>query len=176
MNWNQKRRHIFALSTFALSFALSAAYPTFAQGGNAKPTTERWRPKDGTYAEPGANFNTRCGEFGDTQIERAENSINGGEEGCKIVKLSDTAPGAIRLDVVCTDIEREKPYKEIVLLKKIDEKTIFLRETQNGKFKRPGGKMSYCPEEAQRMYTEATARDKAEAERKAAEERSKPKK
>jgi len=176
LNWNHKRRHIFALSTFAVLFALSAASPTFAQGSNAKPATEKWRPKDGTYAEPGANFNARCGEFGDTQIEWAENSINGGEEGCKIVKLSDTAPGAIRLDVICTDIEREKPYKEIVLLKKMNEKTIFLRETQNGKFKRPGGKMSYCPEDAQRSYTTARARDKAEAEQKAPVERSKPEK
>ena len=58
----------------------------------------------------------------------------------------------------------------------MDERTIFLQETQNGKFKRPGGKMAYCPEEAQRMYTEATARNKAEAEQKAAEERSKAKK
>ena len=92
------------------------------------------------------------------------------------MKLSDTASGAIKLDVICTDIEGDKPHKEIVLLKKMDERTIFLQETQNGKFKRPGGKMTYCPEEAQRMYTEATARNKAEAEQKAAEERSKAKK
>jgi hypothetical protein len=120
-----------------------------------KPSLEKWRPKGGTYAEPGVAFNARCGEYGDTQIDWEANAINGGEEGCKIVKLSDTGPAAIRLDVVCTDIEREKPYKETILLKKIDDTTIYLRETQNGKFKRAGGSMAYCPEEAQRLYAQS---------------------
>jgi|1185.fasta_scaffold190229_1 hypothetical protein len=120
-----------------------------------KPSIEKWRPKGGTYAEPGVAFNARCGEYGDTQIDWEANAINGGEEGCKIVKLSDTSPAVIKLDVVCTDIEREKPYKEIILLRKIDDTTIYLRETQNGKFKRAGGPMAYCPEEAQRLYAQS---------------------
>jgi|GEM_PF-6940457 len=45
--------------------------------------------------------------------------------------------------------------KEIVLLKKIDEKTILLRATQDGKFTDPGGRIVYCPEEQQRMYEES---------------------
>jgi hypothetical protein len=49
---------------------------------------------------------------------------------------------------------------------------MFVRKTLNGKFKDPDWRASYCPEDAQRMYTEARARDKGEAEQKATEERS----
>ena len=65
--------------------------------------------------------------------------------------------------------------REVILLKKIDEKAIFYRGTTNGKFKEPSARYSYCPEDVQRMHIEAKARDKAEAEQKAAEERPKPK-
>jgi hypothetical protein len=74
------------------------------------------------------------------------------------------------------DPNPERKFKEIMLLRKVDENNIFVRKTQNGKFKDPNWRAAYCPEDAQRMYTEARARDKAEAEQKAAEERSKPKK
>jgi len=122
---------------------------------SSKTVSDRWRPKDGTYAEPGPGFDARCGEYGDTQIDWSSNLISGGEEGCKIAKLSDPAPGSIKLDVVCESADREgRPYKEIILLKKIDEKTIFIRETQDGKFKRPGGRMAYCPDKLQRSYKE----------------------
>src|SRR6266852_5459263 len=58
--------------------------------------------------------------------------------------------------------------------KKVNETTILVRKTLNGKFKDPNWKASYCPDEAQRLYTEAGARDKAEAKQKAAEEKVRP--
>jgi hypothetical protein len=123
---------------------------------SSKTAPDRWRPKDGTYAAPGPEFGARCGEYGDTQIDWSSKFISGGEEGCKISRLSDPVPGSIKLDVVCESADREgRPYKEIILLKKIDEKTIFIRETQDGKFKRPGGRMAYCPDELQRLYSES---------------------
>jgi hypothetical protein len=153
LNCDRENSRAVAKAALALTCLLSAAALAFAEE-SARPATEKWRPKDGVYAEPGASFNARCGEFGDTVIELAEKWTSGGEEGCKIIKLTDTSPGAIRLDVTCTEIDRETPYKEIIVLKKMDEKTIFLRETQNEKFKRPGGPFSYCPEEFQRAYIE----------------------
>ena len=48
--------------------------------------------------------------------------------------------------MVCTDIEKAKN-----LLKKIDVKTILIREIENGKWKRPGGQMSNCPGEVPRV-------------------------
>jgi hypothetical protein len=61
--------------------------------------------------------------------------------------ISRTAEvGGIKLGVVCTDIEKAKN-----LLKKIDVKTILIREIENGKWKRPGGQMSNCPGEVPRV-------------------------
>jgi hypothetical protein len=121
----------------------------------SKPSTEKWRPKDGPYASLGADFSKRCGDFGDATIDLAEKAVGGSEQKCEIIKLTDAAPGAIRLDVSCVDTEREDPHKEIILLKKVDENTIFYRQTYKEKFKYPGAKYSYCPEEAQRMYIES---------------------
>ncbi len=153
MKLNQMKRLTLRL-TFGALLLPCAGLSLHAQEG-PKSVSGNWRPKDGTYAKPGPNFKARCGEYGDTQIGWNDKSISGGEEGCTIAKLTDTAPGSIRLDVVCFSAERgEENYKEIMLLKKIDEKTIFVRETQEGKFTRPGGRMAYCPDEQQRMYRE----------------------
>jgi hypothetical protein len=81
--------------------------------------------------------------------------MGGNEQGCKITKLTDTAPGTIRLHVTCTTLEQKKPHRDIVVLKKIDDKTILYRPATNGKFKYPGERMSYCPEEAQRLFTDS---------------------
>jgi hypothetical protein len=150
-----RMKRLTSLLIFVAPLLPCAALSLHAQE-SSKNASDRWRPKDGTYAEPGPELDARCGEYGDTQIDWSSNFISGGEEGCKIAKLSDTAPGSIRLDVVCTSADREgRRYKEIVLLKKIDEKTIFIRETQDGKFRRPGGRMAYCPDEMQRSYSDS---------------------
>jgi hypothetical protein len=182
LNFDQKRDRILAPVAFTLACLLSAGTSTFAQG-TSKPATEKWRPTEGTYAAPGANFSLRCGEDGDVIVELKDNSISGNEWSCKVTRLTDTAPGDIRLDMVCHDYNlaefldtkdpnpEERKFKEIMLLRKIDEKSMFVRKTVNGKFKDPDWRASYCPEDAQRMYIEAVARGKAEAEQKAAEEK-----
>lgn len=160
-------------SAFSFACLMGASAPALAQD-SARPATEKWRPKDGLYAEPGADLNDRCMDHTEVVVELADKSISGNEWKCKIIKLADIAQGTVRLDATCTELE-EKPYKTIFLLKKIDDKTILYRTYSNGKFKAPAEPMSYCPENGQRRYTEAKARDRAEAEQKAAEERSKPK-
>src|SRR5450756_873831 len=182
LNFDQKRDRILALAAFTLAWLLSADASTFAQR-ISKPATEKWRPKEGTYVALGADFSLRCGEFGDVIVELKDNSISGNEWSCKVSRLTDTAPGAIRLDMVCYDYNlaesinskdpnpEERKFKEIMLLRKIDGKSMFVRKTVNGKFKGPDWRASYCPDEAQRMYTEAMASNKAEAEQKAAEEK-----
>lgn len=151
MDRKQKGCHFFVQASFALTYLLSA--PTVAQE-NAKPATKKWRPKDGTYVGPGHDYDS-CLDFGDLAIEFAKKTIVGNEYECKISRLTDTAPGAIKLDVICTDVERQKPYNEVILLKRIDEKTIMYRQTTDGKFKYPGEQLSYCHEEAQRMYIDS---------------------
>lgn len=64
----------------------------------------------------------------------------------------------------------EKPTKEVMLFKRLDDSTFLWRQVTPGS-KDKGMKFSYCPEDIQQSYRENAARDKAEAERKAAEER-----
>jgi hypothetical protein len=150
---------------------------------SAKQAMEKWRPKNGTYNLQGQDLIKRCNESTDLDIEMVERTIRGNEWNCKITKLTDTAPGAIRLDMTCDDYNLaefldpkdpnadERKFKEVMLLKKIDDNAIVVRRTRNGKFTDPNWRASYCPEEAQRIYTEAKASEKAEAEQKAVEER-----
>ncbi len=149
MDCRHKNARFLFEAALAFTLLLNATIATDAAEGRV----EKWRPKDGVYASPDANFSGRCLDFGDAIIELAEKSVSGGEEECKILKLTDTGAGAITFDMSCTDIENQMPHKEIMLLKKIDDKTIFLRETQNGKFGRPGGTFSYCGEKVQRECT-----------------------
>jgi hypothetical protein len=119
--------------------------------------------------------------FGDFIVELNEKSISGNEWSCKVTRLTDRAPGSIRLDMTCSDYNLaedindpnpyEREFKEIMLLRKTDGKSVFVQKTLNGKFKSPEWRATYCPEEAQRMYTEAMAKNKAEAEQTAASER-----
>lgn len=53
-----------------------------------------------------------------------------------------------------------------MLLKRVDDKTISVRKTLNGKFKEPSWQADYCSADAQRMYAD----NRADAARKAAEE------
>ena len=145
----------------------SASAQEKPKADKTKTVADKWRPLEGTYAEPGTEFNFRCGEYGDIQINLAENAFSGSEVFCKVVKLTDNAPASIKLDAICRDAQDDaKPRKEIILLKKIDEKIIFVRATQDGKFSDPGYRIVYCPEEQQRMYEEGKKADKADKERK----------
>ena len=139
-----------------------------------KQANEKWRPKEGTYASPGKGFVETCAEFGDLAIALREKEISGHEWGCKV-----TAPDAIKVDMVCDDLNlaefikapEDKKFKEVMLLKKIDEKSMSVRKTINGKFKDPEWRAVYCPKDAQRSHAEATARSHAEAAQRATEER-----
>src|SRR5882757_1342657 len=99
LNCLQYSRRVFLCAAFALTLLSGGA---LAQD-STKATSEKWRPKEGTYAEPGTDFSLRCGEFGDFIGDLTHNSISGSEWSCKIRKLTDTAPGAIRLDMTCSD-------------------------------------------------------------------------
>ena len=180
MNCRHKGHHVISGAAFGLTCLLSAALANAQQ----HPNTEKWRPKEGTYAAPGADFNARCGEYGDVIVELAEKRISGNEWGCDVSKLTDTAPGAIKLNMTCFDYNLaeyikdpnpdERKFEEIILLRRIDPRSILVRKSLNGKFRGPGWQASYCPEEAQRMYSEARAKERAEAAQKAAQQTPKP--
>jgi hypothetical protein len=171
---------------FGSACLLGAVTPVLAQQGTA-PAAEKWRPTEGLYAAPGASFRASCLEYGALIIELGTNRISGNEWGCDVTKLTDTAPGAIRLDMTCDDYnlaetlgDRDSEYrkfKETMLLRKDGDSSMFVRKTSNGKFRGVAWRAAYCPVETQRAYTDQIAKEreeaeqKAEWERKAAEER-----
>ena len=178
LNMDQMRHCAVALLALALTGLTIGSVPTSAQNA-AKPSTEKWRPKDGTYANPGKDFDNDCRESYMIFIELTEKAVAGDEWGCNVTGLVDTAPGAIRLSMICDNynlagrlkLPENTRFKETMLLRKIDDKTIFIHRTTNGKFSGPGGRVAYCPEEVQRADREAKESAKAEAARKAEQER-----
>jgi hypothetical protein len=170
---------------FVLACLIVAAAPALAQQQAAPPATEKWRPRDGLYAHPGAKFDADCDENGNVTIALSEKHISGNEWSCDITKLTDTAPGAIRLDMTCSDynlaihlkLPEDRNFKEAMYLRKIDEQSMLLRKSINGKLTDPAWHAAYCPEAIQRSYREQIAKELEEAavkagwERKAAEER-----
>ena len=178
MKYDQKHRRLFRQIACALLILLGTAAPVTAQQ-SATRTVEKWRPNNGTYAAPGSDFAMRCGEFGDLIVGLSEKSISGHEWSCKITGLADTAPGAIKLNLSCDDLNmpdsagpnsQERSFKEVMLLERTGGKSVFVRKTINGKFKGPRWKADFCPEDAQRMHKEATALNKARIDQEAAEE------
>jgi hypothetical protein len=68
----------------------------------------------------------------------------------------------------------ERKFEEIILFRRIDARSILVRKSLNGKFKGPGWQASYYPDEAQRMYTAARAKERAEAAQRAAQQTPRP--
>jgi hypothetical protein len=156
--------HVLPVMIFACLIGASTA--TYAQDGT-KPVTEKWRPKDGPYIIAGTDFTRPCEESAQYLFELGKKSVIGQEAfKCQITKITDTTPVTLRLDLTCEDDERGK-FKEIITLRKINAKSLFMRMTRNGKFGGPEWQIDYCPKDAAKE-----ANDRAEAEKKAAEERS----
>lgn len=162
-----------------LALACVAGQITEASAQNKiKSTVEKWRPPDGLYASPGKVFEAQCLEYGNLIIELSRNSVGGNEWGCKVGTVSDTADGAVTLDMSCNDYNladslglrcrkaEDRKFRETMLVRRIDERAISVRKTLDGKFKGPAWKADYCSPEAQRMYAD----NKAQEERKAAEQ------
>jgi hypothetical protein len=161
-----------ALAQSAMIFAFGVVSPAPARDA-APSNAPKWRPKAGTYANPGKGFAETCGEFGDLTVELRDKSVSGHEWSCKVGKLTDTGPGAIRVDMTCFDYnlaeDLKKPedteFKEVMLLKKMDGTSMLVRKTVDGKFKDPEWKAVYCPQDAQQMYRDATAENQTKIER-----------
>jgi hypothetical protein len=178
LNGKQTYGRVVAQVAFGLICLMALATPALAQV-NIKPGIENWHPKDGLYANPRKDFDGICGEYGDIIIGLAEKLVGGHEWDCKVTKRTDTAPDAIKLNMTCSDYNlaatlfprdlksEEKLFKEVLVLKKINKKSMFVRKTLNGKFTGAGWQGDYCPETWQRSYIESRARVKTEAEQKA---------
>jgi len=172
----------FAFAPLAVALTCAAIGDTrvFAQQDAVKSSTQKWRPKNGIYESPGKDFGQKCRETTDYVIELDEKRISGYEWGCDVTKLTDTGPSAIKLNMTCDNynlagdlkLPESTRFKEVLLLRKVDDDTIFARQTTNGKFARDAGeRLAYCPEDAQRTYRKESEEDRAKAERSPASSR-----
>ena len=126
---------------------------------------KKWRPATGYYASPGKEFDSDCRkEYGVFNVDLPKKSVSGFEWSCEINKLTDTASGAIKLNMTCDDLNmpasagpnsQERSFKEVMLLERTSGKSMFVRKTINGKFKGPNWQADFCPEDVQRAYIEA---------------------
>jgi hypothetical protein len=186
LNCQQRSRRVVAALAFLIACLLAGAPVSCLAQQSAKTSTDKWRPKDGLYASPDHNFEIRCGESGELEISLSEKSVSGNEWSCKINRLTDTAPSAIKLDITCDDYnlalsidERdpnayERQFKEVMLLKRIDEKSISVRKTLNGQFKGPSWQADYCSEDVQRTRIDRVKRAEEKAKYKIPEQLSRP--
>ena len=166
-----------AVSIFAFAVAcLTCAPPAFAQdsatppaASDAKSAIAKWRPKDGVYAYRDKDFVAHCEEAAYLDIDLAKKHVGGNEWNCDVGKITDTAPGAIKLEMTCDDYNlaewikapEGKQFRETMLLNKIDQRSMYVRKTSNGKFKDARWQASYCPDEQQqrRLATGAQGDD-----------------
>lgn len=161
------------LTTFA-----SAA---FAQERPA-PAFDKWRPKAGAYAAAGKNFQSSCDEGDDLTIDLDEKSVSGPEWGCAVRKIVDLVPGSLKVEMICSDYNlaqnlnprdrnwENRQFNEVMFIKRVDEATIAVQKSLNGKLKDRPWRGAYCPLETQRALAEATLRAKVEAKQKAEQE------
>jgi hypothetical protein len=146
------KNHLAALSVFTVTYLIGMALPALAQDVAKSP--EKWRPKDGAYTVPAEHSADEppCEVMPDFLVKFRKKEIVGGEAfNCKIKKLTDVTKDAIRLDLSCdedgsggdpNDIHWQK---EIMTLRKIDEKSFFMHMTKQGKFSWPEWRLSYWP-------------------------------
>jgi hypothetical protein len=158
LNRKQQNCRVIAALAFSTCLLANATTTCFAQD-RAKGAIEKWRPKDGLYASPDKDFEMQCGEFGELVISLSEKSVGGNEWSCKINRLTDTAPSSVKLDITCDDYnlalsidERdpnayERKFKEVMLLKRINDTSMSVRKTLNGQFKGPSWQADYCPKD-----------------------------
>jgi hypothetical protein len=137
---NYRKRGHLIFSAAALACLVSASTPTLAQGSTT-PVIEKWRPEDGLYGlDSGQAFVPPCDDLPLHHIELGKKLIVAIEVyQCKITRLKDIAPGTLRLDANC-DTDDGKS-KDVITLRKIDEKSFFMRWSGKG---RPEWRFVYC--------------------------------
>ena len=118
---------------------MGATLPAPAQDA-AKPAPEKWRPKDGLYdMDDGGAFFVPCDKYPQHYVELGKREIAANEVyQCKVTKITDAAPGILRLNANCDDVNFGK-QKSIITLRKIDEKSFFMSWSSD-----QGSRFTYC--------------------------------
>jgi hypothetical protein len=117
--------------------------PAVAQDA-AKQTVEKWRPKDGLYGLDSGKTSTPCENLPLHYIELGKRLIAANEMyECKIAKITDAAPGLLRLDTICD--AANKKSRGVMTLRRIGEKSLVMR--WHGP---PDWRFVYCHEDDER--------------------------
>lgn len=150
------RRCLVSFATLACLIGVSTL--ALAQG-SAKPAPEKWRPQDGPYVDASENLAERCEDPPDFSLRLRDKAITSNESwSCKVTRFTDTSPGSLRLDLACVDLY-ERKFKEVMTLRKIDEKSFFVRMTDKGKFNAPEWRANRCPKVAEPSRIESGVRE-----------------
>lgn len=179
-------RKLSALRTSVYA-VLALELAAFASAGFAQEPPalafDKWRPKDGVYAEPGKNFQSSCDERNDITINLRGKSVDGYEWGCKVKKIVDLAPGSLKAEMICSDYNlaqnlnprdpnwENRQFNEVMFIKRLDDATISVQKSLNGKLKDSPWREAYCPLKTQRALAGGTMQAKAEATQKNEQER-----
>jgi len=152
-----------------------AAPPTLAQDGTNPAIGKKWRPKDGLYVMANTTLTGPCENSAQYLFELGKKSVIGNESfRCDVKRLVDTAPGALRLDLICDgDEDGERPTKEVMAFRRIDDKSFFMRMSTKGKLSTREWRVNFCPRLPNPTSGQTTPRpqlpDMAEEMRKAGE-------
>ncbi|QQO36479.1 hypothetical protein JJC00_13390 [Bradyrhizobium diazoefficiens] len=115
------------------------------------------------------------------RLRRAGQKFPGSEWGCDVKKIVDLAPGSLKIDMICRDYNlaqnldprdpnwENRHFKEVMFIKRLDETTISVQKSLNGKLKSSPWREAYCPLGTQRALAEAKLTAKVEANQKAEE-------
>ena len=142
-----------AVSVFSIAcFALLGVLATTVAQEKAKPAPERWRPRDGLYIRADTEFTGPCEYPAPYLLELGKKRfVVDVRWGCKITKIADTAPGALQLEMNCTETDNPdegdgKNYKEVMRLRKIDDASFYMQLTDKGKANGAPWRVNYCEE------------------------------
>jgi hypothetical protein len=120
-----------------------------------------WRPREGVYATSGINFNDHCLKNGDATVELTERSISIGSDRCSVTFIRDEPDDAIKLFATCIGAANANgsvsPGPDTIILARVDDKTLFIQKSRNGKLAGSGEQLSYCSEDVQKMHAQQKA-------------------
>ena len=144
----RKSRGRYGLTVLVAVLACATGTPTaiLAQQGT-KVASEKWRPKDGLYVEADVNLTGPCQDQSRFLLELTKRSFIVDEAyGCRVTRITDTAPNALRLEMACraSEITGQKAGVEIMTIRKIDDKSFFMRVRRKGEIARPAWRVNYC--------------------------------
>jgi hypothetical protein len=125
-----------------------------------------WQPRDGVYASAGADFEDRCMKSGDAVVRLVQSAVSIDGTSCYVAHVSVEPANSVTLNVNCggqgvvtsDGSMLGSNSTESVTLSKTDDQSVLFRRSRNGQALGSDRQLRYCPEAAQRDFTESKVR------------------